>query len=166
MQHDKILSTNNLSIPTKREKDTINHKVANYNNSLCIHTLFHTAKSIKHIYCIMLHETICTCMVFIVDLLYIISFSKYKQSRFNISSASFSLMRFTIHTKRPTQSTVTHCSWIKKHSLLSLVLSYDTKQNTIYIYTHKQRDAVQLQHCHCKQLRSCNWATVDYNGVL
>ncbi len=74
MQHDKILSTNNLSIPTKREKDTINHKVANYNNSLCIHTLVHTAKNIKHISCIMLHETICTCMVFVVDLLYIISF--------------------------------------------------------------------------------------------
>lgn len=55
MQHDKILSTNNLSIPTEREKDTISHKAAKYNNSLCIHTHCHTAKSVKHIPCIMLH---------------------------------------------------------------------------------------------------------------
>ncbi len=78
---------------------------------------------------------------------------------FNMRSASFSLIRFQhrqgYNTNQAANKIYCHSLQLDKIQLLSLVLGYDTKQNPIYIYTHKQRDAVKLQHCHYKQLRSC-----------
>lgn len=97
MQHDKILSTNNLSIPTKCEKDTTNHKAANYNNSLCIHTHSVTQQKAWNIYLVLcftklyarhVHGFLCRIIVYYLIL------NTSSLPIFNMRSASFSLIRF------------------------------------------------------------------------